>query len=65
MVLIKCPECNNDVSDKAATCPHCGYAFELVSKDTRKQANTDMKMVLMIFSIIAMVIGILKIMGYM
>ena len=24
MALIKCPECGNDVSDKATTCPHCG-----------------------------------------
>ena len=24
MALIKCPECNNDVSDKAASCPKCG-----------------------------------------
>jgi hypothetical protein len=24
MALIKCPECNGDVSDKANTCPHCG-----------------------------------------
>ncbi len=24
-MLLKCPECNHDVSDKAATCPHCGY----------------------------------------
>ena len=24
MALIKCPECNNEVSDKAETCPHCG-----------------------------------------
>lgn len=25
MSLIKCPECGNNVSDKAITCPHCGY----------------------------------------
>lgn len=25
MALLKCPECNHDVSDKAAACPHCGY----------------------------------------
>lgn len=25
MALIKCPECNNDISDSAKTCPHCGY----------------------------------------
>jgi hypothetical protein len=23
MALIKCPECNRDVSDKATVCPHC------------------------------------------
>ncbi len=23
-MLIKCPECNNEVSDKAEICPHCG-----------------------------------------
>ena len=25
MALIQCPECRNDVSDKAETCPRCGY----------------------------------------
>ena len=25
MALIKCPECNKDVSDKISACPHCGY----------------------------------------
>ena len=24
MALIKCPECNHEVSDRAASCPHCG-----------------------------------------
>ena len=24
MALIKCPECNHEVSDKAVSCPHCG-----------------------------------------
>lgn len=24
MALTKCPECGNDISDKAAACPHCG-----------------------------------------
>ncbi len=28
MALIKCPECGNDVSDKAKKCPHCGYDKE-------------------------------------
>lgn len=25
MALIKCPECNRDVSDNATACPHCAY----------------------------------------
>lgn len=24
MAMMKCSECNGDVSDKAAVCPHCG-----------------------------------------
>ena len=25
MALIHCPECQGEVSDQAASCPHCGY----------------------------------------
>ena len=25
MALIKCPECSKQISDQAASCPHCGY----------------------------------------
>lgn len=25
MALIDCPECGNKISDKAVSCPHCGY----------------------------------------
>ena len=28
MALIKCPECEKQMSDKAEKCPHCGYAPE-------------------------------------
>ena len=24
-MLIKCPECNKEISDKAESCPHCGF----------------------------------------
>ena len=24
MALINCPECGKEISDKAASCPHCG-----------------------------------------
>lgn len=28
MALIKCPECNREVSDKAVACIHCGYPLQ-------------------------------------
>ena len=28
MALIKCPECEGQVSDKAYACPHCGYPIK-------------------------------------
>ena len=28
MALIKCPECDLQVSDKALSCPHCGYPLK-------------------------------------
>lgn len=31
MALIKCPECHQEVSDKAKTCPHCGNPMKKVS----------------------------------
>lgn len=27
MALIKCPECSKNISDKAESCPHCGYSL--------------------------------------
>ena len=29
MALINCAECNNQISDKAKACPHCGYELSL------------------------------------
>lgn len=38
MALITCPECNGQVSDKAAACPHCGYP---ISAHQAKQKETE------------------------
>lgn len=32
MALINCPECEKQVSDKAKTCPNCGFPIENVDK---------------------------------
>src|SRR2546425_8362560 len=35
MALIKCPECERDVSDKATVCPHCGYPVTPTAQGAR------------------------------
>ncbi len=36
MALIKCPECERDVSSKATACPHCGYPIERTAQGPRR-----------------------------
>ncbi len=35
MALIKCPECERDVSSKATACPHCGYPLTPAAQGPR------------------------------
>lgn len=32
MPLINCPECGSDISDRANSCPHCGFPINMVRK---------------------------------
>lgn len=45
MALIKCPECNKQVSDKAVACPNCGFpikdSFEKKTIDEKFQDELD------------------------
>lgn len=34
MALIKCPECGKEISDKAASCPKCGFPIQNVPQNT-------------------------------
>ncbi|SHO50614.1 zinc-ribbon domain-containing protein [Anaerocolumna xylanovorans] len=36
MALINCPECNKEISDKAASCPNCGYPIAKDESDKSK-----------------------------
>ena len=39
-MLIKCPECELQVSDKALTCPHCGYPLKMnVRNNSNRKTN--------------------------
>ena len=42
-MLIKCPECELQISDKAINCPHCGYPLQPnVIKRKRKKLGTTL-----------------------
>jgi uncharacterized membrane protein YvbJ len=35
MALIKCPDCNKEVSEHAPTCPNCGRPFKELPKSEK------------------------------
>ena len=39
MALINCPECKNKISEKAPTCPNCGYQLNTVKTDLHQTMN--------------------------
>ncbi len=52
MALIKCPECNHDVSEFAATCPNCGYGITPKLPVSRIRSNTIPVVIICIFSVV-------------
>lgn len=39
-MLIRCPECDLNVSDKAISCPHCGYPLKAFSQKSPPRKNS-------------------------
>ena len=37
MALINCPECGNQVSERAQACPHCGYNVSSFTQNVERQ----------------------------
>ena len=42
-MLLKCPECELQVSDKAINCPHCGYPMKSEEKQKRRPRQNRRK----------------------
>ncbi|MGN6713022.1 zinc-ribbon domain-containing protein [Anaerocolumna jejuensis] len=61
MALINCPECNKEISDKAVSCPHCGYIVEKQPKVKIKKTGKIKKLVVFIFLFFIIVIGFISI----
>ena len=38
-MLIKCPECDLQASDKARSCPHCGFPFQMGERPKTRKSN--------------------------
>ncbi|MEL7655387.1 MAG: zinc ribbon domain-containing protein [Bacillota bacterium] len=41
MALIRCPECNKEVSDQASSCPNCGYSIKARMKKTKMLSPSE------------------------
>lgn len=55
MALIKCPECQKEMSDQSKFCPHCGYRLNAMSAEEKSKLKK------VIFGIIGMIIAIILI----
>lgn len=59
MALMKCPECNSDISDQAEKCPKCGYELkkteETPKKEKKFKGKVDYKYI--ILGLLVVVVG--------
>ena len=58
MALIKCPECNKEISDKVKTCPYCGYPLK---GDNNKKIKIILIAIGVIVCICILIFGIYRI----
>lgn len=49
MALINCPECNHQISDKALSCPQCGFPLHLTQQHNATLSNTQKLIARLIF----------------
>lgn len=52
-MLIKCPECGNDISDTSKKCIHCGYRFP-----REKKRNKGLVVILVIVSLVVVLFAV-------
>lgn len=70
MAIIRCPQCNGDVSDKAKNCPHCNYQLNKYDGVERLKNSVGVSSINMrnTFNPVAkkfnLVVMIMKVLGY-
>lgn len=61
MALIKCPECNKEISDTTKSCPHCGYSIKKEITQTELgdvEIKTAVGVMYILLGIISVIIGL-------
>lgn len=41
MALMKCPECGKEISDKAQSCPNCGYPIQEIKEESHSETKQN------------------------
>ncbi len=59
MVLIKCRECGNNISDNADHCPHCGYYDRQVASENEGPL-VNLSIGIAVFGLLALVLVLLR-----
>ena len=61
MALLNCPECSKEVSDRASTCPSCGYPLRSLPFDPEYRAHRKIALIAaLILSCVAIPFGIMS-----
>lgn len=64
MAIIQCPECGQDISDKALVCPHCGLPMSALSEAEHKSETyfrvdyENKKMARIIAGVVLQILGV-------
>lgn len=59
MVLMKCPECGKEISDKATSCPNCGCPITDVNISNRNNPSNSKANLFFVLAIITCVIWVI------
>ena len=67
MAMVKCPECGQDISNLAVTCPHCGYPVKKMNDEKEEYVLTvgaptysrNMQVILIFLSFAVCVYGLI------
>lgn len=58
MALIKCPECGQQVSDRAKKCPHCGYVLTTPTSNSTKRNRNKRWIIIAVLVLILIIVGV-------